>query len=395
MRLVPSPGPRQRIRPAPTGDGDPRRYRALFEQSLEALLVTDGEGIVHQANHAAAARLGLSPHDLVGRPITLSITRPHRRRVERALTRLAGGGSSSPEEVALRLEPLGAPARDAVAEVVRVPDPVSPRAGFLLWALHDVTRHTRAQERLRESRRRYRSLYREVAAQRDELRVLSVRLLRAKEDEARRIAHQLHDEAAQITASVHLALAEVGRDLPPRRRVGLRRVGALLAHLEERLHRLSHELRPTILDDLGLAPAVGFLAEGFSARTGIPVDVNGDMGDSRLDPLIETALYRVVQEALTNVARHARARRLRVRFERRRGVLRCSIRDDGVGFDRSHEACAGEGGLGLLGIRERLEALGGKLQIRSSAGRGTELLVAIPLKRRSCPAGSFSPTITS
>jgi signal transduction histidine kinase len=144
--------------------------------------------------------------------------------------------------------------------------------------------------------------------------------------------------------------------------------------MEERLRGLSHELRPTILDDLGVLPALGFLASGFSARTGTVADVRGST-DGRLPPVVETAIYRIVQEALANVARHARARRVAIRIERRDAWLRCSVRDDGVGLPRASRP----GGLGLVGIRERLDALGGRMRIGSVAGGGTELKVSIPL----------------
>src|SRR5262249_5288649 len=193
--------------------------------------------------------------------------------------------------------------------------------------------------------------------------------------------HQLHDEVAQTTASLHLALEEIERELRPRGREKLRTARALLYGLEERLRQLAHELRPTILDDLGLAPALGFLAEGFTSRSGIMVEVKGELGADRPEPLIETALYRIVQEALANVGRHARAHRATIRLGRRKDLLVCSIRDDGVGFDPEAAARSGNGGLGLLGIRERLDALGGRLDVRSAAGRGAELRVTISMRR--------------
>lgn len=274
------------------------------------------------------------------------------------------------------MEPPGAPPFDASLGVAWV---LSRNRAFLLWTLQDVTP--------------YRSMCREVQAERDRLHDLSAHCLRAREEEARRIAHQLHDEAAQITATIHLALAEIGRDISRPELPRLAKARALLDMLEARLRHLSHELRPTILDDLGLAPALCFLAERFESRTGIPVAVKGSLRKGRLSPIVETTVYRIVQEALSNIARHARALRAWIRLGEGRSYLNCSIRDNGVGFDPS--SAKGDAGLGLLGIRERLGALGGLLEVRSSAGCGTDLRVAIPLRRRECLAGSFSPTITS
>ena len=254
----------------------------------------------------------------------------------------------------------------------------------LLCAIRDITRRKGIERRLKERERQYRSLYLQVLAHRDALRNLSARYLLAKEEEAKRIAHQLHDEAGQITTSIHLALAEISRELPERNRERLRQISTYVDEIEDRLRRLSHELRPTILDDLGLRPALEFLAEGFSARTGIPIRVEGKT-DGRVDSLVETAIYRVVQEALTNIARHSSAGGATIRLRHARQRLRCTIRDDGVGFAVNRLRRGGKGirGLGLLGVRERLDALGGRVQIHSTPGAGTELSVVVPLRERS------------
>jgi signal transduction histidine kinase len=203
------------------------------------------------------------------------------------------------------------------------------------------------------------------------------------EEQTRRISHELHDEAGQLLASVHIALDGLGRELPPAAAGHLQSVKGLLDNIEEQLRRLSHELRPTILDDLGLGPALEFLAEGVSERNGLSITVEG-MPEERLPGRVETVLYRIVQEALTNVSKHARASGVKVGVRSEGDVIVCSIRDDGVGFD----VCAAKKqggdaqGLGLIGIRERLARLGGTLRIDSCPGSGTELLVTIP--RETC-----------
>ncbi|TMB54054.1 MAG: hypothetical protein E6J56_11985 [Deltaproteobacteria bacterium] len=208
------------------------------------------------------------------------------------------------------------------------------------------------------------------------LRRLNERL----EEEARRIAHTLHDEAAQLLASVHIALDALARDLPQSVRSRLEEVRGLLDRMEGELRTLSHELRPTMLDDLGLVPALQFLAEGVAKRTGLSVEVKGST-HGRLPPAVETALYRVVQEALTNAVRHAHPVHVKVQLQREARAVRCSVSDDGVGFDAATAlAHRGGPGLGLVGIRERLDALRGSLQITSSPGRGTRVHVAVPLE---------------
>ena len=197
------------------------------------------------------------------------------------------------------------------------------------------------------------------------------------EQEIKRIAHALHDEAAQLLASVHLALEEVARNLPPARE-HLLKVKGLLGLIEGQLRQLSHELRPTILDDLGLLPAIKFLAEGVAARTGLLITVEGD-AELSLSPLLSTTLYRIVQEAFTNVTRHAKATQVTITIQHELQALRCSIKDNGVGFDVSSLSTQiGDRGLGMIGIRERLNSIGGSLSILSTVGQGTELVVIIP-----------------
>jgi signal transduction histidine kinase len=197
------------------------------------------------------------------------------------------------------------------------------------------------------------------------------------EEQTRRISHKLHDEAGQLLASVYLALDDVAPDLPAPATARLQSVKTLLDQIEEELRRLSHDLRPTILDDLGLMPALDSIAEAISARTGLWVKVEGQRQD-RFPPAIETVLYRIVQEALNNVSKHAHASTVTIVVRREARRVCCSVRDDGVGFDPG-TARSTVKGIGLIGIRERLAPLGGALSIDAAPSRGTELRVAIPL----------------
>jgi signal transduction histidine kinase len=198
--------------------------------------------------------------------------------------------------------------------------------------------------------------------------------------EVKRIAHALHDEAGQLLIAVHLALADLDRVLPPAFHDRVRNVKELLDEIDVQLRRLSHELRPTILDDLGLVPALEFLAEGVSKRTNQAISIHASLRD-RLPTAVEIALYRIVQEALTNAAKHSRARNVHIQLDRSAGHARCSIHDDGTGFDvPAVLARKGDRGLGLLGIQERLNAMGGTLDVQSSPGQGTNLLINIPVE---------------
>ncbi|MFZ1904190.1 MAG: ATP-binding protein [Steroidobacteraceae bacterium] len=195
------------------------------------------------------------------------------------------------------------------------------------------------------------------------------------EQEIRRIAHALHDESGQLLVSVHLELARLAREVPAAR-PHVDRSQQLLERVERQLRELSHELRPAVLDDLGWLAAIEFLATAVTGRTRIPIEVRSGV-TQRLPAAAEIALYRTVQEALTNAARHASASCVRVEIEQRPDGLHGVIADDGVGFEV--EACVRSGGLGIKGMRERLEAVGGSLRIISAPGNGAEIRFRLPL----------------
>jgi signal transduction histidine kinase len=203
------------------------------------------------------------------------------------------------------------------------------------------------------------------------------------EAERRRIAHQLHDETQQMLANVSIVLDQLREEAPGTCAARFDEVHGQLHELSERVRSLSHELRPTILDDLGLVPALEFLADGVARAAQLDVAVEGGPCGP-LPEQVEVPLYRIAQEALANVVDHAGARRAVVRVRRRRNTLRLSIRDDGVGFDVARALQSGlrrERGLGLAGIRERVGALAGRLEIRSTPGRGSQILIDVPLPR--------------
>ncbi|TLZ32941.1 MAG: sensor histidine kinase, partial [Gammaproteobacteria bacterium] len=185
----------------------------------------------------------------------------------------------------------------------------------------------------------------------------------------------LHDDSGQLLVSVHLQLAQVAREVPAAE-PKIQECQKLLDKAEQQLRHLSHELRPMVLDDLGWLAAIEFLAAAVSARTLIPIEVRSSV-TQRLPAAVETALYRVVQEALTNAARHAHATRIRIEIDQHQDCLRCLIGDDGVGFEV--DSCVRRGGLGLKGMRERLSALGGSLHIGSAPGHGAEIRFQLPL----------------
>jgi signal transduction histidine kinase len=202
------------------------------------------------------------------------------------------------------------------------------------------------------------------------------------EEEIKRIAYAVHDEAGQLLVAAHLALADLARELLEPQKEWVERIGELLHQVEKQLRRYSHELRPTVLDDLGWIPAIRFLAEGVSKRANLSIDIKTTAA-GRLPGPMEIALYRIVQEALTNAAKHSKASRVWIRIGRKNGIFCCSIEDDGVGFDvQAAQSHGKRRGLGLIGMQERLNAIGGTLSIDSARGKGTRLLIQLPMEAR-------------
>jgi signal transduction histidine kinase len=210
--------------------------------------------------------------------------------------------------------------------------------------------------------------------------VLSLRHLNELlEQEVKRLAHTVHDEAGQLLVAAHLAIAEVMNQAKPDVQTRLTEVTELLYKAEEHLREFSHELRPTMLDDLGLVPALRSLAEGVSKRRGVDARVDSKF-DGRLPPAIEMGIYRMVQEALTNVTRHSRARHVKIKLQKTTEKIQCIVQDDGVGFDSEAVLSRkGRKGLGLIGIQERLNVLKGIFRVDSRIGRGSKLSITIPL----------------
>jgi signal transduction histidine kinase len=213
-----------------------------------------------------------------------------------------------------------------------------------------------------------------------EANVVLRRLNEVLEGQAKRIAGQLHDESSQLLASVHFALADVAKKLPADRAVEIQAARGLLNQIEARLRNLAHELRPPILDDMGLVPALEFLADTVGKRWGLPVTVNVAL-ERGLSATVEATLYRIAQEALTNAAKHAHATRAEVRLHQRAHSVVCSIRDDGIGVNPATlEPGSGTRGIGLFEIEERVAALGGALHMGPNLPHGTDLTVELPLE---------------
>lgn len=207
------------------------------------------------------------------------------------------------------------------------------------------------------------------------------RLNQMLDDEAGRIAHALHDDAGAILAAARMELDRAAGDLPDDVLQRVEQAKQLLDQTGEHLRHLSHELRPMVLDDLGLMPALNYLAEGIRNRNGIRVDIDGAVGRRPEGPL-ELAIYRAVQESLNNAVRHGgKVSEIHVRIREEGHRLTCVVSDDGCGFTPAGTRPAGKvAGMGLAAMREQLQAVGALLQIDSAPGRGTRVNIEVPLQ---------------
>ena len=218
-----------------------------------------------------------------------------------------------------------------------------------------------------------------------QLQRLAAQVITAQEDERKRVARELHDEASQALTTLIIGLETALESMPPRLTGPRQQVIALRTLTEQTLdeiRNLALSLRPTVLDDLGLASAVRWYAKTMAEKANLQVRLDAINMEDRMPAAVETAVFRIVQEGLANVARHAAATEVQVRLERTDHTVSLVIADNGQGFDAAAALSpTGRGaGLGLFGIEERVTVLGGKWELSSEPGRGTTLKVWIPLE---------------
>jgi signal transduction histidine kinase len=218
-------------------------------------------------------------------------------------------------------------------------------------------------------------LERELDQRRADLQELSTRLLRAQENERRALARELHDEIGQSLSAILMETESAECAEPPVEiRLHLDSIKGLAEKTVSQVRDLALLLRPSMLDDLGLAPALNWHARETSKRTGLNVAVSADEAIDDLPDEHRTCIYRLVQEAVNNAVRHANARRVEVAVRKEREGVSVTVRDDGAGFDTRFLR-----GLGLLGMDERVRRLGGRLKISSEPGRGTQVQATLPV----------------
>lgn len=285
------------------------------------------------------------------------------------------------------LEAAHSGARTAIADAARLESRVARATSALLSARERIARsadrHRATMARLSDCRKTGDAEIRRSRELQERLRGLSRRILVAQEEERLRISHDLHDAIAQTLTGINVGLATLKRDAAEDSR-SLADAITLTQHLVERsmkiVHQFAWELRPTLLDDLGVVPALRSYTKAFAERTGIRVRFEADAQCARLDADRSVALFRVAQGALSNVERHSGAKNVKVVLRSNATTVSLDVTDDGSSFDVAKaERSAPNEHLGMLVMRERAEMTGGKLSITSAPGRGTRVRGEFPL----------------
>jgi len=247
----------------------------------------------------------------------------------------------------------------------------------------EILRRKGVEESLRKSEQHYGRLLEQSQQMQEQLRQLTRQLLLAQEEERKKISRELHDEIAQTLTGINVRLAALKTSATHNTRGLQSKISSAQRMVEKSVdivHRFARELRPTVLDDLGLIPALHSFVKGFSKQTGIRIRLTIFAGVEKLDNARRTTLYRVAQEALTNVARHAQASVVDVSIDKLPNGIGMKIKDDGKSFQVERVLQAKKNKrLGLLGMRERVEMVGGSFAVESAPGKGTRISVQIPV----------------
>jgi PAS domain S-box-containing protein len=354
------------------------RFRSLVREMDVGVVLHGRDAEIHFANEAAQEMFGVSLDDAKGKTsaeLKLNVFREDGTDVPFAMR---------PSSVAIR---TGKAIRDDVigwrrpgsAEVVWTLGTAVPQVGRdgvvqgVISTFTDITERRRAEDALHQ---------------------LSTRLLQLQDEERRRLGRELHDSLAQTVLAVNLNLAQAMQSsdsLSERSQRALKEARSLLQEMSQEIRTMSYLLHPPLLDELGLVSAIKEYAEGFSQRSGIAIHLELAKAFGRLRQEAETALFRIVQESLSNIQRHSGSESARISLSANRGQVRLEVSDRGQGMGKSTgnllDSRGARLGVGILGMRERLMQLGGKLEINSSSS-GTTVKATIPLNTEVSDAGS-------
>jgi hypothetical protein len=342
-----------------------RRLDAIVQSAMDAIITIDAEQRIVMFNAAAEKVFGLSASQAVGRQLEQLLPQRFRASHHIYLERFARTGETS-RRMAMQTALLALRANGTEFPIeASISQAIVGGQKLLTVILRDITERVRAEQEIRRAS--------------EELRMLSVGMLEVREAERTRIARELHDELGQALTALKMDVQLLSNMIPAGREDLLEHTSTMTRLLDSTMattRRISADLRPLVLDDLGLAAAAEWLLQSLAQRSGLTYDLWIDPACGTLSEPHASALFRVMQESLTNVVRHARATRVDVRLARKGADALLTIKDNGIGMEP--DAQAKPRSFGLRGIRERVLLLGGELSVAGAPGGGTTVSVRIP-----------------
>lgn len=348
-------------------DESQKRLQALFDNIRDGILLVDSRAAHVDANPALCAMLGYTREEMLRMSLWDDVPPDLLGELGRLWTTFLAAGMLEGEFKCRR--------KDGSTIDVEYRAVAHFMPNLHLCSVREITERRRAED--------------ELARYTEHLKLMSRRLVEIQEDERRHLAVELHDRTGQNLTAINLHLRVIRDQLPPAAvtvRTRLDDAMALVGETVDAVRDVMADLRPPVLEDYGLLAALQWYAELFSRRVGIVTEVAGVEPSPRLSRATETALFRVAQEACTNVVKHAHATRVTMTLEQPSGSARMTIADDGVGFEPGNgPQCAS--GWGMVSMGERVEAVGGVLMVDSGPGRGTRIVVEVPNERAAGAAG--------
>jgi signal transduction histidine kinase len=361
-----------------------RRYRKALLNNLKQGLragLQSARGLGQQALAAGLQTLDMAK---LHEQILVTQVLPGRTANKRAMLIKQAGAFFT--EAITPIEKIHRGTREAAVHLNQIVEMLSQRtvelAASNLALQLEIVQRKAVEEALKKSEHHYSRLLAESDRLQQELRQLSRQILSAQEEERKQISRELHDVIAQTLTGINVRLAALAKEAAISTKGLDRNIASTQRLVEESVdivHQFARELRPAVLDDLGLIPALHSYMKNFAARTGVRTRLTAFAGVEQVDTARRTVLFRVAQEALTNVARHAQASRVEVSLQKLSGAARMEIKDDGRSFQVEKKLhTRGNKRLGLLGMRERVEMVGGTFGIESAPGKGTTVRVDVP-----------------